>query len=220
MALLGDYSRATEVLGLDGDTAYKMWNGGGVKIMPSEWVGLATDDGPIAIPALKLLEVSAKSRRGLFKANGQDFAKWSKDTAKWAGDKFEQRAKDRIKWLERLVNNSATNARSMVAEYLDGADLARANAVISALEFAGDGMISAVTTAEGLRVGTQKGAINLVGDVASLAGSTVAGAGEIGSDALGGRALQDLAIEYDHFDHSVRVTIDAAPEIATIGLRI
>lgn len=211
---LRDYADAKQ-LGADPKTVNKMWLDRGVRIKPTDSVILVNDEGRVAIPALKLIEVGAKADRGMFGANMQDFARWSSEAAREAGEALEERAKARLQWLEGLVDDSADAARNSAREHLEGEDLERVEAVIKALEHVGDATIMAVTAAEGLRVGMQKGAINTVGDLAALGGNAAAGVAELGSDALDGEMLSDLAIEYDHFDHQVRVTVDAAPEVAS-----
>ncbi|NVB36406.1 hypothetical protein G6O69_01090 [Pseudenhygromyxa sp. WMMC2535] len=65
-----------------------------------------------------------------------------------------------------------------------------------------------------LITGLLKGAVNTAGGVGELGGNAMAGGAEFGSDVLDGRGLSELEISYDELDHDVRVTVDAAPEIA------
>nr|WP_275943099.1 DUF4157 domain-containing protein [Pseudenhygromyxa sp. WMMC2535] len=207
---LRDYGEA-EGLGADGKTANEMWNGGGVLVRARDRVGLLTEEGRVLAPAMKLLELGAMAERGLLRAGGQELARWSSETAKSLNEGVERRAKARVEWLEAGLEGSGDVAKRLVGQVLEGEDLERAKWVIDGLEQAG---IGAYSSGEGFRTGLLKGAVNTAGGVGELGGNAMAGGAEFGSDVLDGRGLSELEISYDELDHDVRVTVDAAPEIA------
>ncbi len=168
----------------------------------------------VRIPALKLLELDAKQDRGLMVEWGQDLAHSATEGGEIINNFLEREAKERLEWAQQKLDDSVAGARELVRDYVPEEYQSYAQGAVSILESAGNGVLTGAAAVEGLRVGVQKGAVNLVSGTAALAGGAMAGTGEIVNDIREGDLIEDMSVGYDQATSTINTAIDVAPEIA------
>lgn len=211
----GQYSTLVDELGFDKQTAMDLYlPSKGVKVPIDSVVVFETGDADEAwlAPAIRLLEVNAKSTRSAATALGQEISRRAEVTAEVLGQGVDMVAKAFEK-AEQALATVVTKANGWIEENLPPNLQLGAKAVVWVVDKVGTAYLSRAALAAGFTVGVVKGAADTVIGTIDIAGKAIEGLGGISKGIQDGTLVQRVDVTVRETTRQVGFVIEVAPEL-------
>lgn len=208
------YKEMVDEIGIDTKTAQKLYLDG-LLINADDVVQLETGDPneAVLIPALKLVEASAKGSRDLLTLFGQELA----HRAEQAGDAItsfiEKQALARLKQAEQNLREQVAAANAWIEDNLPESLQGAAKGVVTVFEVVGKAELTLDAAITGVAVGVTNAGVDTVMGGIGLVGKGIEGAASIGENISQGDLIEEFSVSYDRMSHTVGFAMEVAPEL-------